>query len=32
LCFPWPLLYALIVVPRSLRDTVHNLIARHRYG
>jgi predicted DCC family thiol-disulfide oxidoreductase YuxK len=32
LCFPWPLLYALIVVPRTLRDVVYNLIARHRYG
>ena len=32
LCFPWPLLYTLIVVPRTLRDAVYNLIARHRYG
>jgi predicted DCC family thiol-disulfide oxidoreductase YuxK len=26
------LLYLLIVVPRPLRDTVYNLIARHRYA
>jgi predicted DCC family thiol-disulfide oxidoreductase YuxK len=29
--FPWPLLYGLIVVPRPLRDTVYDLIARNRY-
>ncbi len=27
----WPLLYALIVVPRPLRDAVYRWIARHRY-
>jgi predicted DCC family thiol-disulfide oxidoreductase YuxK len=32
LCFPWPLFYALIVVPRPLRDAIYNLIARHRYS
>jgi predicted DCC family thiol-disulfide oxidoreductase YuxK len=30
--FPWPLMYAFIVVPRSLRDSVYDLIAHHRYG
>ena len=30
--FPWPLAYALIAVPRPLRDWIYNLIARHRYG
>jgi predicted DCC family thiol-disulfide oxidoreductase YuxK len=29
---PWSLLYALIVVPRFLRDPVYDWIARHRYG
>lgn len=29
--FPWPLLYALIVVPRPLRDAVYGWIARNRY-
>jgi predicted DCC family thiol-disulfide oxidoreductase YuxK len=29
--FPWPLLYAFIVVPRPLRDIVYDFIARHRY-
>lgn len=27
----WPLLYALIVVPRPIRDAVYNWIARNRY-
>ena len=27
----WPLLYALIVVPRPLRDMVYRIVARHRY-
>jgi predicted DCC family thiol-disulfide oxidoreductase YuxK len=31
LMFPWPLLYALIVVPRRLRDAVYDVVARHRY-
>jgi predicted DCC family thiol-disulfide oxidoreductase YuxK len=30
--FPWPLLYALIVVPKPLRDAAYDLIAHHRYG
>lgn len=30
--FPWPLLYALILVPPPLRDWVYDLIARRRYG
>ena len=29
--FPWSLLYALIVIPRPLRDSVYNFIARNRY-
>lgn len=28
---PWPLLYALIVVPRGLRDAVYQFVANHRY-
>ncbi len=32
LSFPWPLFFALIVVPRPLRDMVYELIARHRYA
>jgi predicted DCC family thiol-disulfide oxidoreductase YuxK len=28
---PWNLLYALIILPRFLRDPLYNLIARHRY-
>jgi predicted DCC family thiol-disulfide oxidoreductase YuxK len=28
---PWPLLYLLILVPRSLRDLVYDLVARNRY-
>ncbi|HWQ15765.1 MAG TPA: thiol-disulfide oxidoreductase DCC family protein [Roseiflexaceae bacterium] len=27
----WPLLYALVVVPRPLRDAVYRFVARHRY-
>jgi predicted DCC family thiol-disulfide oxidoreductase YuxK len=30
--FPWPLLYALIALPRPLRDWVYDWVARHRYG
>ncbi len=30
--FPWPLMYALIVVPRPLRDAIYDLIAQNRYG
>jgi predicted DCC family thiol-disulfide oxidoreductase YuxK len=29
--FPWPLLYAFIVVPRRLRDAVYDVVARNRY-
>jgi len=29
--FPWPLVSALIVAPRPLRDLVYDLIARNRY-
>lgn len=29
--FPWPLFYALIVLPRRLRDAGYDFIARHRY-
>ena len=29
--FPWPVAYAMIVVPRSLRDWIYNLVARNRY-
>ena len=28
---PWPLFFALIVIPRFIRDTVYNLIAKNRY-
>jgi len=27
----WPLLYALIILPRPLRDMVYRVVARHRY-
>lgn len=27
----WKLLYAFLIVPRSIRDAVYNLIARNRY-
>ncbi|MCQ4086749.1 thiol-disulfide oxidoreductase DCC family protein [Saccharibacillus sp. JS10] len=29
--FPWPLLYAFIIIPRPLRDAVYRYIARNRY-
>jgi predicted DCC family thiol-disulfide oxidoreductase YuxK len=29
---PWPLLAALRIVPRSLRDAVYDFVARRRYG
>jgi predicted DCC family thiol-disulfide oxidoreductase YuxK len=29
--FPWPLVCALIVIPRPIRDWAYDLIARHRY-
>jgi predicted DCC family thiol-disulfide oxidoreductase YuxK len=31
LTWPWPLLYAFIVVPRPIRDWVYEIVARHRY-
>jgi len=30
--FPWPLLYGLLIVPRPLRDTIYDWVARHRYA
>ncbi|WP_068786962.1 thiol-disulfide oxidoreductase DCC family protein [Paenibacillus phocaensis] len=29
--YPWPLLYAFILVPRGLRDAVYRYVAKHRY-
>jgi predicted DCC family thiol-disulfide oxidoreductase YuxK len=29
--FPWPVLYALMLAPRPLRDLVYDWVARHRY-
>jgi len=29
--FPWPLLYALFIVPRCLRDVVYRWVANNRY-
>jgi predicted DCC family thiol-disulfide oxidoreductase YuxK len=29
--FPWPLAFALVVVPRPLRDWVYDIVARNRY-
>jgi len=29
--FPWPLAYALIIVPRVVRDRAYDFIAAHRY-
>jgi predicted DCC family thiol-disulfide oxidoreductase YuxK len=29
---PWSLLWALVVVPRPLRDAAYAWVARHRYG
>jgi predicted DCC family thiol-disulfide oxidoreductase YuxK len=31
LAWPWPLVYALVIVPRPLRDWAYDLIARNRY-
>jgi predicted DCC family thiol-disulfide oxidoreductase YuxK len=31
LTFPWPLAYALVVIPRPLRDLIYDLVARYRY-
>ena len=32
LTFPWSAAYALIAVPRPLRDWVYDLVAKNRYG
>jgi len=29
--FPWPLVYAFVVVPRPVRDWVYDAVARNRY-
>lgn len=29
--FPWPLCYGFVIVPRVIRDSVYDLIARRRY-
>jgi predicted DCC family thiol-disulfide oxidoreductase YuxK len=29
--FPWPLLFGLVIIPRPIRDSVYDLIARRRY-
>lgn len=31
LCWPWKLLYALVIVPRPLRDLIYRFVARNRY-
>ena len=31
LSFPWPLLYAFIVVPRFIRDRIYDVVAARRY-
>lgn len=31
LTFPWPLAYALIMVPRPIRDWFYDRVAQHRY-
>lgn len=30
--WPWPLLYALVAIPRPLRDAIYNWVVRHRYA
>lgn len=30
--FPWPLLFGFIIVPRFIRDSVYNFVARNRYN
>lgn len=30
--FPWSLCYAIVAVPRPLRDLVYDWVARHRYA
>lgn len=32
LCFPWPLLYAFIAIPRPIRDLIYQWVARNRYA
>jgi predicted DCC family thiol-disulfide oxidoreductase YuxK len=29
--FPWSLAYALVIVPKKLRDAIYSLVARNRY-
>jgi len=29
--FPWPVAWALIIVPRPVRDWAYDVVARHRY-
>ncbi len=29
--FPWPLMYAFIIVPKFVRDAVYNFIGKRRY-
>jgi len=29
--FPWPLVYALIIIPRGIRDAIYQYIAKNRY-
>lgn len=31
LTFPWPLFFALVVVPRAIRDAVYSFVVRRRY-
>jgi predicted DCC family thiol-disulfide oxidoreductase YuxK len=31
LTYPWPLLFALMVIPRSWRDRIYDAVARRRY-
>ena len=30
--FPWPLAFALLAIPRAVRDSIYALVARHRYS
>jgi len=30
--FPWPILYAFVVILRPLRDVIYDWVARHRYA
>jgi len=31
LSFPWPILYVFMLVPRPIRDSIYNFVARNRY-